>query len=105
MEIKMEGKKANYLNRKKLNELKNNLSLEESQIFNILSKNIFPKSLPILNQLLENIEVLDEKIKKKNRFSFKVTSELRNLVILKYLEVFPQSIQEDFHQNHNSLLR
>ena len=66
MEIKKEGKKANYLNRKKLNELKSNLSSEEYQIFNILSKNIFPKSLPNLNQLLENIVVLDEKIKKKN---------------------------------------
>ena len=105
MEVKKEGKKANYLNRKKLNELKSNLSSEESQIFNILSKYIFPKSLPSLNLLLENIDVLDEKIKKKNRFSFKVTSELRNSVILKYLEVFPQSIQEDFHQKYNSLLR
>jgi hypothetical protein len=98
------SKKDTHINRNKLNELKENLSQEDSQIMNILSKNIFPKSTPKVNILVENILALDEKSKKKNRFSFKVTKEIRNSMLMRYLDVFPQSFQEDFKKKHSALL-
>jgi hypothetical protein len=98
------GKKHTHINRNKLNELKESLSSEDMQIFNIISKNIFPKTIPKTDIFVQNIISLNEKIQKKKRFSFKVTSDIKNNLILKYLEVFPTSFQEEFKKNYISLL-
>lgn len=104
MTLESVGKKVNYINRNKLNDLKSCLSSEESQLFNILSKNIFPKTIPKLTVFVENIISLNEKLQKKKRFTFLVSKDMKKTLILKYLEVFPISFQKEFREKYSSLL-